>query len=63
MLLVLLGMLDWGGENIEQSLRVWMCGGKILVDREAKIGHIFERPAPKNKVRSGQVSTWSTTEF
>ncbi|KAF4752416.1 hypothetical protein FOZ63_031968, partial [Perkinsus olseni] len=48
------GMLDWGGENIEQSLRVWMCGGKILVDREAKIGHIFERPAPKNKVRSGQ---------
>ncbi|KAF4675673.1 hypothetical protein FOL47_007445 [Perkinsus chesapeaki] len=49
------GMLDWGGENIEQSLRVWMCGGKILVDRNAKIGHIFERPAPKNKVRSGQV--------
>ncbi|EER03844.1 UDP-N-acetyl-D-galactosamine:polypeptide N-acetylgalactosaminyltransferase T4, putative [Perkinsus marinus ATCC 50983] len=49
------GMLDWGGENIEQSLRVWMCGGKILVDRQAKIGHIFQRPAPKNKVRSGQV--------
>jgi polypeptide N-acetylgalactosaminyltransferase len=37
------GMFGWGGENIEQSFMNWICGGKILVDREARIGHVFVR--------------------
>ena len=45
------GMLEWGGENIEQSLRAWMCGGKVIVERQAKIGHVFRR-----KLRPGRVS-------
>lgn len=45
------GMLEWGGENIEQSLRAWMCGGRILVERQAKIGHVFNR-----KLRPGRVN-------
>ena len=35
----------WGGENIEQSLMTWMCGGSILVESRAIIGHVFERPS------------------
>eukprot|EP00922_Rhytidocystis_sp_ex-Travisia-forbesii_P029897 GHVS01043852.1.p1 GENE.GHVS01043852.1~~GHVS01043852.1.p1 ORF type:complete len:636 (+),score=65.96 GHVS01043852.1:230-1909(+) len=47
------GMLEWGGENIEQSIRVWLCGGEIYVVRDSQIGHIFNRPAkpnPENKL-------------
>lgn len=42
------GMLEWGGENIEQSIRVWLCGGEIYVVRNSQIGHIFDRPAKPN---------------
>lgn len=49
------GMLDWGGENIEQSLKTWQCGGEILVERKSIIGHIFERPKVPNKVGPKQV--------
>ena len=45
------GMLEWGGENIEQSLRCWMCGGEIVVERNSQVGHIFFRPQPPNKVK------------
>ncbi|KAL7069118.1 glycosyl transferase, group 2 family protein [Cryptosporidium serpentis] len=37
------GMMYWGGENIEQSFRVWMCGGEIHVIRDSLVGHIFNR--------------------
>ena len=36
-------MHEWGGENIEQSLRTWICGGKIYVERHVHIGHVFVR--------------------
>ena len=49
------GMLEWGAENIEQSLRTWQCGGEILVDRQAKIGHIFDRPEQVNKTSNHTV--------
>ncbi|KAL8438719.1 hypothetical protein Efla_001267 [Eimeria flavescens] len=42
------GMLEWGGENLEQSMRLWMCGGEIIVDRRSQIGHIFSRPPKPN---------------
>lgn len=37
-------MHEWGGENIEQSLRTWMCGGRIFLERSVHIGHVFIRP-------------------
>ncbi|KAL8432077.1 hypothetical protein ACSSS7_004880 [Eimeria intestinalis] len=42
------GMLEWGGENLEQSIRLWLCGGEIVVDRRSQIGHIFSRPPKPN---------------
>ncbi|EEA06945.1 glycosyl transferase [Cryptosporidium muris RN66] len=47
------GMLEWGGENIEQSIRTWCCGGEIRVELNSRVGHIFKRdpkPNPENKL-------------
>lgn len=34
------GMKIWGGENIELSIRVWTCGGRLIHVACSKIGHI-----------------------
>jgi polypeptide N-acetylgalactosaminyltransferase len=36
----------WGGENIEISLRTWLCGGEIRVARGSKIDHAFRTKFP-----------------
>jgi hypothetical protein len=35
------GLLIWGGENIDISLRTWLCGGEIVVARGSFIDHAF----------------------
>ena len=41
-----LGMLQWGGENFEQSVRTWLCGGEIMLARDSKVGHMFRETSP-----------------
>lgn len=58
-------MKMWGAENIEQSIRVWLCGGEIYVARDSRVAHVFRGQFPYkvnnteiyiNKVRT--VETW-----
>mmetsp|Transcript_50187 Transcript_50187/g.92716 ORF Transcript_50187/g.92716 Transcript_50187/m.92716 type:complete len:526 (+) Transcript_50187:106-1683(+) len=37
-------MLGWGGENIDQSVRTWLCGGEILAVPEARVAHMWRTP-------------------
>lgn len=52
------GMWMWGGENIEQSIRTWRCGGEIVIARDSRIAHYF-RPKFPYTVNNTQVLTFS----
>ncbi|CAE7326869.1 Galntl5 [Symbiodinium natans] len=38
------GMSGWGGENVDQSLRSWLCGGEIVSLPNAFVAHMREDP-------------------
>lgn len=60
------GLELWGGENIELSLKLWMCGGGIMIHPCSRVAHIFRSTSPylkgehsnvlvKNSARVAQV--------
>lgn len=40
-------MLGWGGENLDQSLRVWLCGGEIVFASDSQVAHMWRTTDPR----------------
>lgn len=64
------GMEQWGAENIDVSLRTWLCGGRILCAKTCYVAHTFRSKLPyhvdnskvlRNAVRSAEV--WLGEEY
>jgi len=45
------GMRGWGGENVDQSLRTWLCGGEITALPESRVAHMWRREEDKRTER------------
>jgi len=40
------GMLIWGGENLELSVRAWTCAGGVYISPCSRVAHLFRRMLP-----------------
>lgn len=51
------GMRGWGGENTDQSLRAWLCGGDVLRAKSSRIAHMWRVPADRRTLAKYKLKT------
>lgn len=44
-------MLGWGGENIDQGVRMWVCGGEMVAAPNAHVAHMWRTGSAKTQAR------------
>lgn len=54
------GMRSWGGENIDQSLRTWLCGGEIVSLGSAFVAHMWRKPEDRRTEKKYDVTPYDS---
>lgn len=52
-------MFGWGGENIDQGIRMWVCGGEIVAAPNAQVAHMWRTGAKGTNARYKRVGDTS----